>query len=44
MNLIEEAGGFEEAGKPANGACLVLIVLVGRAHGELENIVEELGS
>jgi hypothetical protein len=32
MDLIKEAGSFEEAGKAANGACSVLIVLVGRTH------------
>jgi hypothetical protein len=43
MDLIEEGGSFGEASKAANGGISVLIVLVGRAHGGLEDIVEELG-
>lgn len=42
MHLIEEGRGFEEAGKAVNGACSILVRLVGRAHGRLEEIVEEL--
>ena len=44
MDLLEEGGSFEETGKAANGACSVLIVLVGGAYGGLEQIVEKLGS
>lgn len=44
MNVIEEGGSFDEAGKATNGTCSVLIVLVGWAYSGLEDIVEELGS
>lgn len=44
MDLIEEEGSFEEAGKTADRTCSVLIALVGWAHGGHEQTMEELGS
>jgi hypothetical protein len=44
MDLIEERGSFQEAGKATDGACSVLIMLVGRAQCGFEEVVEELGS
>jgi len=44
MDFVQEGGSFKNSGEAANGTCSVLIVLVGRAHGGLNDIVKELGS